>query len=123
MAKNIRSVRLLPPLPFESPLGTVVKRKAPPIREVLLFGAEGGIRSQGAYENTSGILCFLRPLVGAALATVQVAIHYRFRSNPPLSAVVKQKAPPKGKCFCLAQREGFEPSCGFPQTDFESAPL
>ena len=23
----------------------------------------------------------------------------------------------------LAQREGFEPSCGFPQTDFESAPL
>ena len=25
--------------------------------------------------------------------------------------------------FLLAQREGFEPSCGFPQTDFESAPL
>ena len=23
----------------------------------------------------------------------------------------------------LAEREGFEPSCGFPQTDFESAPL
>ena len=23
----------------------------------------------------------------------------------------------------LAQREGFEPSCGCPQTDFESAPL
>ena len=23
----------------------------------------------------------------------------------------------------VAEREGFEPSCGFPQTDFESAPL
>ncbi len=37
------------------------------------------------------------------------------------------KCKKKGACFCkslfMAEREGFEPSCGFPQTDFESAPL
>ena len=42
------------------------------------------------------------------------------RSNPLIYQ--RKKRTPAG-VLALAEREGFEPSCGFPQTDFESAPL
>ena len=57
------------------------------------------------------------------ISSNEVGFHRRRRFHPPARVDLVEKPTSRNLSVFLAERVGFEPTCGCPQTDFESAPL
>ena len=93
---------------------TLLIKQEPPLRRLLFYGGDGGIRLHFARGK---IKVRLRQAVGGNCPPDSCILIIRI----PL--FLKHKHHPDGWCLCLAETVGFEPTCRCRQTDFESAPL